>query len=170
MTYWILTKDGKVIARSTVQHITMTDMAQDAVKVSVQEFEAAMLAKFNDEAHTNEEPGIFYIDDGDMLHEPKPDIDDVETYDCYLNAEIIVDRGGEQVRARVAKRLRSDTGELIGRQHSNPLLDTREYECITEDGTTERYTANIIAENIYSQCDTEGNSFLVLQEIADHKV
>jgi hypothetical protein len=45
----------------------------------------------------------------------------------------------------------------------------REYECITEDGTTERYSANIIAENIFSQCDTKGKSFLLLQEIADHK-
>jgi hypothetical protein len=32
MTYWILTKNGKVIARSTVQHITMTDMAQPAIQ------------------------------------------------------------------------------------------------------------------------------------------
>jgi hypothetical protein len=48
-------------------------------------------------------------------------------------------------------------------------LDTREYECITEDGVSERYRANVIAEIIYSQCDTEGHTFLVLQEIADHK-
>jgi hypothetical protein len=32
----------------------------------------------------------------------------------------------------------------------------------------ERYTANIIAENLYSQCDSEGHSFLVLYEIVDH--
>ena len=67
-----------------------------------------------------------------MLHEPKPDINDVEIYDQYLNAEFVVDRGGDQIRARVAKRARSDTGALMGQQHTNPLLDsTREYECIT---------------------------------------
>jgi hypothetical protein len=32
MTYWILTKNGKVIARSTVQHITTADMAQPAIQ------------------------------------------------------------------------------------------------------------------------------------------
>ena len=37
------------------------------------------------------------------------------------------------------------------------------------DGTTERYSANIVAENIYSQCDSEGNQYLVLKEIVDHK-
>jgi hypothetical protein len=33
----------------------------------------------------------------------------------------------------------------------------------------ERYTANIIAENLFSQCeDSEGRSFRVLKEIVDH--
>ena len=38
-----------------------------------------------------------------MLHKPKPDIDDIEIYDQFLNAEFVVDRGGEQVRAQVEK-------------------------------------------------------------------
>jgi hypothetical protein len=49
------------------------------------------------------------------------------------------------------------------------MFDTREYECILDDGSIERYTANIIAENLYSQCDDEGQSFLILSEIIDHK-
>jgi hypothetical protein len=32
----------------------------------------------------------------------------------------------------------------------------------------ERYTANVIAENLYSQCDSKGRQFLVLDEIIDH--
>jgi hypothetical protein len=32
----------------------------------------------------------------------------------------------------------------------------------------EQYTANVIAENLYSQCDSEGHQFLVLDEIIDH--
>jgi hypothetical protein len=37
------------------------------------------------------------------------------------------------------------------------------------DGTTKEYSANVIAENIYSQCDSEGKQFLLLEEISDHK-
>ena len=48
-------------------------------------------------------------------------------------------------------------------------MDTREYEEEFIDGTTKRYSANIVAENIYSQCDSEGNQYLVLKEIVDHK-
>jgi hypothetical protein len=106
---------------------------------------------------------------GDMIQESKkPDIDDIEMYDKYLNSEFVVDRGGEQVRAKVVKRARSDSGYPIGTAHSNPLLDTREYECVTEDRTIERYTANVIAENIFAQCDDEGRRFTILDEIIDH--
>jgi hypothetical protein len=177
MTYWILTKGAMVIARSTVQHVTTTDMEQDAIKAAVQAFDTTIEARLSDENFTINEPGIFYMDDddaddaneqmipndeeyGDMLQDPKPDMDDIETYDKYLNSEFVVDRGGEQVRAKVVKRARSDSGYPIGTAHSNPMLDTREYECVTDDGTVERYTANIIAENIFAQCDDEGRRSL----------
>ena len=48
-------------------------------------------------------------------------------------------------------------------------MDMREYEVEFIDGMTERYSANIVAENIYSQCDSEGKQYLVLKEIIDHK-
>jgi hypothetical protein len=186
MTYWILTKSGRVIARSTVQHITTTDMQQEAIRQSMEVFDTSIAARFADEHFVLLEPGLFYLDDdmestependpniptdaeyGDMIQESRPDVD-VDTYDRYLNAEVIVERDGEPLRARVVKRARSETGSPIGRSHTNPLFDTREYDCIFDDGTFERYTANIIAENLYSQCDSDGHAFLVLKEIIDH--
>jgi hypothetical protein len=186
MTYWVLTETGNVIARSTVQHITQSDMSQEASKRKLQRFDEAVTNRFADEHFVIMEPDVFYLEDveapepvvhgvvpqddeyGDMIQEPRPDVDDVDTYDRYLNAEIMIERDGEPVRARVVKRARADTGAPIGRAHANPLFDTREYDCIFDDGTTDRYTANIIAENLYSQCDSEGRSFLVLKEIVDH--
>jgi hypothetical protein len=103
-----------------------------------------------------------------MIQEPRPDVNNVNTYDCYLNAEIVVERDGDSVCARVITRARTDSGAPIGCAHANPLFNTQEYDCIFDDGTTEWYTANIIAENLYSQCDSEGLLFLVLKEIVDH--
>ena len=48
-------------------------------------------------------------------------------------------------------------------------MDSREYEVEFPDGSTDFVTANTIAENIYSQVDQEGNSFLIMDEIIDHK-
>jgi hypothetical protein len=70
---------------------------------------------------------------------------------------------------RVIKRSRGHDDEPIGRAHANPLFDTREYEIKFMDGTREKYQANVIAENMFAQLDTEGNQFLLLQEITDHR-
>jgi hypothetical protein len=60
---------------------------------------------------------------------------------------------------------------LDGRSHSNPLLDTREYyEVEFQDGaSTDTFTANIIAESMYSQVDKDGNSYSLISEIVNHK-
>jgi hypothetical protein len=48
-------------------------------------------------------------------------------------------------------------------------MDTREYEIEFTDGAVERYTANIIAENMFAQIDEEGNMYAIMDEICDHK-
>jgi hypothetical protein len=49
MTFWILTESGKVITRSTVQHITTTDMGTDTMKTRVASFYATLLTRLDDE-------------------------------------------------------------------------------------------------------------------------
>lgn len=112
-------------------------------------------------------------DYGDMKWEHKPeqsDDDGKEFFDKFVGAEISVQKGEETQRARVRKRTRDEyTGDLIGRRNWNPYLSTAYYDVEFPDGEVESYSANQIAENLYSQCDDEGNMFLVLDEICDHK-
>jgi hypothetical protein len=190
MTYWVLTESGKVIARSTVQHITTTDMAADAMKARVATFDERLLTRLDDENFQLALPNhVLYLQDddvpddpslqaippdaeyGDMLQASKPDADEIEfdTFDQYLGAEFLVNSNGETAMATVSKRVKDNDGNVIGKRNANPLLDTREYECTLEDGSVYRYNANVIAENIYSQCDDAGHRHAVLQEIIDHK-
>jgi len=62
-------------------------------------------------------------------------------------------------------RKRRIDGELQGCSNANPILDTSIYEVEFDDGSTEAYSANIIAEHIYSQVDGEGYTQHVLNEI-----
>ena len=55
------------------------------------------------------------------------------------------------------------------KQNSNPILDTRTYEVEFPDGQKTEVAANIIAQNMYAQCDSEGNQYLLLAGIVDHK-
>jgi hypothetical protein len=56
-----------------------------------------------------------------------------------------------------------------GRANANSMLDTRTYEIEFPDGRSDEYTANVIAENMYAQCDIEGRQYNLMEGIIDHK-
>ena len=86
----------------------------------------------------------------------------VPMIDEYLGMELIMDVGtNNEQGARVVKRARTDDGKAIGTAHSNPILDTRAYEIEFADGTRDKVTANIIAENMHAQIDDQGNSYIL---------
>jgi hypothetical protein len=95
-----------------------------------------------------------------QLPEQRPEVDDDDAIDKYLTAELILDIGsGNKRRGRVIERSRGQDGEPIGRAHTNPLFDSREYNVEFTDGTIDKYQANVIAENMFAQVDDEGNQF-----------
>jgi hypothetical protein len=57
---------------------------------------------------------------------------------------------------KVVQRKRELDGTVRGRANANSMLDTRNYEIEFPGGRRDEYTANIIAENMYAQCDIEG--------------
>ena len=69
----------------------------------------------------------------------------------------------------VKRRKRNPDGSDLGRANANPILDTRIYEVEFEDGVMAEYSANVIAENMWAQCDSQGNQHLLLKEIIDHR-
>ena len=77
--------------------------------------------------------------------------------------------GEESRRATVKRRVNNADGTSGGTHHQNPLMDTREYALGYDDGTHDRYFANVIEENLYSQIDSEGRQIIVLEEITDHR-
>jgi len=76
---------------------------------------------------------------------------------------------GTLTKAKVISRKRDADGNPVGRRHHNPMLDKREYEVEFPDGAVDTFTANLIAENMYSQVDADGRSYALLSEIIDHK-
>ena len=64
---------------------------------------------------------------------------------------------------------RDNLGRPVGSAHPNPILDTRAYNVKFPDGHVEEFTANVIAESVYSQVDRKGRQYLLMDEITDHK-
>ena len=77
--------------------------------------------------------------------------------------------GVEMSSARVISRSKDKHGKVKGTYNKNPILDTRVYDGMFPDGATCQYAANVIAESMYSQVDSNGHHTLLLKEITDHR-
>ena len=199
MCYWVMPESGIALARTTVQHVTRDDMLDPAISEQITKFDKALNARLDDTnfcikvddavigdfkddlpqwdawdpAYGDETTTPTAGEYGDMILEERKDIDEVDddTYDGLIGATFTLDEssnnGGNL--ATVTRRVTDDNGNMVGKAHPNPLLSTAEYEITLEDGTTDKYFANVICENIYSQLDSEGKENLVMNEIADHR-
>ena len=67
------------------------------------------------------------------------------------------------------KRTNHIDNRLVGRKRSDPTLDTRRYTVRMPNSEIREYTANLVAENLFAQCDDDGNYAILLDEIIDHK-
>jgi hypothetical protein len=64
--------------------------------------------------------------------------------------------------ARVRERKREADGSLKGTSHRDVMFDTRATILQFPDGAEAEYTANIIPENTYAQCNIDGEQYLLL--------
>ena len=71
--------------------------------------------------------------------------------------------------AKSQKRLEEADGKAIGTYDDNPMLNTMVYEIEFPDGQVKEYSANIIAENMLTQVDSEGFTITMMEGIIDYK-
>ena len=174
MTYWVLTDKRTIIARSSVAPLSDVDMRSPSIK--------EQFTRFNDKCFLQNARGgpspngieifpevIKEMDEDLIYNTQEADEFTPESFDEFLSAQVLLPVGGELRRGQVTRRLRDHNGKPIGTRNANPFLDTREYEVSFPDGSSDAYTANIIAENIYTQVDEEGRSYTLLSEIIDHE-
>ena len=121
-----------------------------------------------------------YHDDEEL---PKhiPDVEDVvnatgkllcqkPAYDKIINAEVLLQNGDEVQNAKVVQRSIGPDGVSVGKYNDNPHWNSVVYDVEFPDGTIKEYSANVIAENMLSQVDSDGFSMTVMEGIIDHKM
>lgn len=180
LCYWILPESAEPISRTTVQAVSSDDLATTRVQDLIIKYDKSVsdrLARGDNDIKDDECAPARHLDVYDTDYEPfdpkfvQPEADDFDaetSYDKYISAQVLLPKGDGLVSGKVIKRKRDDNGNPVGRSNQNPLLDTRVYEVHFPDGTEQEYTANLIAESLYSQVDDEGNQFILLDEILDH--
>ena len=116
-------------------------------------------------------PHYELYEDDFKTHQNVPDIDDdvnPETGDTYIGAEVSLPHGDSPQTGKVSRR--DQDGDLTGTAHNNLILNTCSYQVEFPDSQLGEYSANVIAQNMLSQCDLDGNQFLLMESIVDHKV
>ena len=117
----------------------------------------------------------YYANDDENGFTGNPDeIEDVEiptpeAQDNCVGVSLELPLGDDVAQGNVTKRARGNDGNVIGRAHDNPILDTRKYIVAFEDGEEAELSANATAQSMYAQCDPEGNQYVSFGSIVDYR-
>jgi hypothetical protein len=172
----ILKANGQFVCRTTVRPLNDDELQSSVHQKERQDFDQSIVTHLGPAATADDfeakdltpDPAYF-----DNTHIIDPDYGDTEITpemgDNYLTAEIMLPRGGIMIKGRISACKRDWDGNPVGLANSNPLLDTRSYIVDFDDGNQTKLTANLIAESLFSQCDPDGNQYVLLDEIVDHR-
>ena len=165
-----------------VQHITSQDLKSEDICHQFEFLDQRLKERLDDQNFISPDaPDMLYEEDlePDYIDNPRPyDTEakagnveeDTNVFNVYLGAELYFDVGpnGSPWKGMVKKHFKGKDGRPTSRGHHNPLLDTIRYEGGI-DGIPHDYSANTIAENLYSQVDSDGRQQLIFREIIDHQ-
>ena len=90
-------------------------------------------------------------------------------FDKIINAEVMIQNRDEMAMGKVARRSLDADGRTTGTYHNNPFLITITYDVEFPDGQIKEYGANIIAENMLTQVDSDRYSLSLMDSIIDHQ-
>jgi hypothetical protein len=191
LCYHVLPVNCRPITRSSVMPVSADELLQPEIQLLIKNFDNTVNDKIgdgrSDDEVIEEFPGIpqvpddIFVDDTSFETEFNPigtspeielnEADDwtPESFDTYISASVLLPKGDSYQNATVVKRARDDNDNPVGKRHNNPILDTREYEVQFSDGSIDTYSANLIAESMYSQVDEQGHRHQLIKEITDHR-
>ncbi len=179
MTAKILQANGKPVHRSTYRALNEQELVDPVEIAKWKEFDESIRAKLGDgltwedlpdDVETPQYP--LYSDESGEVHSHCPDVDEVTPdtgADNYIGASVNLSFNGKRQTGKVKGRKRDRDGNLMGTKNQNPILDTRRYEVEFPNGEVAEFSANVIAENMWAQCDVEGRQHLLLDAIVGHR-
>jgi hypothetical protein len=176
LTTKILKLNGQIVCRSTLGHLTNEETHCPIHLEMRRVFDETVASHLGPNATDQDFPAEDLTPDSDHYdddHDLDPDHGNLEVTpevgDNYLNAEISVLRGGTLLKGHVTTWKQDKDGNPVRLANANPILDMREYTVTFHDGDEAVMSTNLIAEAMHAQCDPNGNQYILLDSIIDHK-
>ena len=106
------------------------------------------------------------IPENEAVDARKKPISQQSVTDALTNIEVLLPHWEELLAAKVIRRSMAEDDTVLGDYNDMPVFKTMLYDVEFPDGTIKPYTANVIADNIYDQVDSEGSN--IVKSIDDH--
>ena len=184
MAQWILKSNGNVVPRRTLRPLKTEELHNSVEQKKREVFDALIERRWgtaikapNEKADIDKE----WKEYEDEFEKPKvvPNIEDSvdgkghllnqqPQYDKLINSEVSLQVGNTIQHGMVVQRSVDPEGQVIGTYDDKPWLNTMSYDVEFNDGSVREYSANLIAENIIAQCDEEGMSMIMIENIIDY--
>ena len=175
MAQWILKVNGWVVPRRSVRPLHPGELTSPSEQSKCQSFDTLIERRFgtpinppqqlnnNDRRFKNLEP---YEDDDEAIR-PEPEIEDTvdatgrllnqsPAYNRMLNAEVQMQLDDVALGGRVKRRALGPDDQMTGKYDTNPYHNSILYEVEFDDGQVCDYSANVIAESMLAQVDSDG--------------
>jgi hypothetical protein len=189
MAQWILKANGKVTPRRSSRPLKVDEIHSPAEIKKRAVFDRLIERRWGTSINPPKQTDAEDLDENEFEEyedkdEPKrtgvPDIEDtVDTtgkllnqqpaYDKILRSEVSLQLSENMTVGKVTKRALGPDGNVAGTYDENPCLNSMIYEVEFPDGQLKEYAANIIAENMLTQVDSDGYSLMMMEAITDHR-
>ncbi len=180
LTTKILKSNRQVVYRSTLRHLTDHEHACSVHTADRESFDNSIAEQLGPAAQVTDFPEDdptpeyeLFEDVGDANFDLDPDHTNLNVTpkvgNNYVGVDLLFPKGGTMTRGRVTAQKRDADSNSKGRANSNPILDTREYMVTFDNVDVTNLTANLIAKSMYAQCDPDGNQYVLLDSLIDHR-
>ena len=154
-----------------------------------QSFDALIEVRFglsiNPLQQLNDDDGKFgnfepYEDNNEVV-QSEPEIEDTidatgrllnqsPAYDRMINAEVRRQLDDAAASGKVKRQALGPDGQMTGKYNTNPYHNSVVYEVEFADGQVREYSANVIAESMLAQVNSDGVTLQLMDGVVDPKV
>ena len=186
MAQWVLKANGNVVPRRTARPLTVAENHSATELKKRGTFDALVEKRWGTSMSPPPVPkddneSVFdEYEDDDEYKRVVPDVEDTvdvtgkllnqhPAYDRIINAEVALQLEEEVTTGKVTRRALGPDGQVAGTYDDNPFLNTIIYEVEFPDGQVKDYAANVIAENMLTQVDSDGFTLTMMDSIIDYE-
>ena len=183
MAQWVLKANGNVVPRRSLRPLQVAEIHSPVEAKKRKVFDELIERRWGTSISppkTDAKPEFENYEDDDEAERVVPEIEDAvdangrlldqrPAYDMIINAEVQLQLGEEFAVGKVTQRALGPDGTVVGTYDENPMLNSIVYEVEFPDGQVREYSANVIAENMLTQVDSDGYSLSLMEAIVDYQ-